>query len=1073
MVRLRTLLTAGLYSLAVALALFTFMEISLLNQSRYKMAKEQKFNHAEMEITARLETYAHFTQSLYAFYNSADHITTTEMKTFYQSWDDSEEKGLSQYLSYYGWINPSKKDDTFLFSKDGEIIKTVPEFLEKKKSGSLLYFTKDTRKSGRVIVVAIDKDPFLSSLSSYIRNISSSLHILENGTSPSRKILKKKTFEVGNSKINLVYEEKIWAPLNADNITAFLAALAVFFGMSYISMAYRRSEKKAIHYESEKNTALRQLDEQNFFLNQMIENIPGIVFVKDASDEYKFRIVNKAAEEIFGHTRQDMIGKSDYDFFKTSEADYFRNIDESIMKSRRKLEIPCESLTTKRGEILCHTRKVPIYDADGSPKFLIGLSEDITERKKNELELADYRKNLEQMVDERTERLKQAIMKAEESNRLKSEFLATMSHEIRSPMSGVLGMAELLLDTPLTAEQNNLTRTILNSGEILMNIIEDILDFSKIEANKLDLDPVPVNMLDIVDDIGFLYSSKARDKALEIAIRYVPGTEQFVYADPVRIRQILGNIVNNAIKFTEKGYITIVVQEYETSPPDSETVNLVFSVEDSGIGIEEKNKEKIFGKFSQANSSTTRQYGGTGLGLSICKKLVELMGGTISFESEVGKGSIFEFSLPLKRNRQEYLESFTAPALKNVRVLIVDDLDIVRTTLEEQLEHAGMICTIVSNAHEALETLNHAADEKTSFDMAIVDYLMPDMNGENLAKIIKSTEKLQDICLIMLTAAGTTSPVNQSTQSSFSAFLSKPVRTAQLVETLSFIWEKYKQGVRHNIIRIDNQPIQLSPNAGNIRLVHGARILLVEDSRLNQAFAEEVLNQIECDVTIASNGQEALDVLQRRPFDLVLMDCQMPVMDGFEASRHIQRLKENGTVPKDMPVIALTANAMKGDRQKCLDSGMDDYITKPVRKQELKDKIYEWISLKETNQPNNNAPLLDQAAYDEARILMKDKFDDLMSCYIEDVEAYIREMHDALSRKDMQAMILPAHTIKSTSKRMGAVYLSEIAKSIELFAKEAANNNQAVINGGIEENLHELSVVFERTREEMTARRAG
>lgn len=889
----------------------------------------------------------------------------------------------------------------------------------------------------------------------------------------------------GDKNIDIVLSQKNpWHFFHRENMEAVLTLIFGFFIIILLQLYVRAMTRQSLSSELARDTAERKMSEQENFYSKIIENLPAILFIKDAKKGFQYHMFNKAAESFFGYSSKDMVGKFDNDFFNEEEAGFFRSMDEATMQGRKVIDIPCEVVTTSNSEAFVHTRKIPIYDADGNPQYLVGLSEDITKRKKYEMELAEYRQNLEKMVEERTNKLKHAMAKAEEANRLKSEFLATMSHEIRSPMSGVLGMAELLLDTPLTLEQRGLTKTILNSGEVLLNIIEDILDFSKIEANKLELDPIAVNMLEIVDDVCMLYSSRARDKALELVVYYTPGSEQFVYADPTRIRQVLGNLLNNAIKFTQKGYIIISVQEdRDTGLPDDK-VQLTFSVEDTGIGIAEKDRDRIFEKFSQANSSTTRTYGGTGLGLSISRKLVEMMGGNITVESTPEKGSVFAFSLPMTRNREEHFVQPKPPVLKDRRILVVDDLPVIRTMLCEQLTLAGMVCDNAASGHAALAQMIEARDNGRLYDMIVIDYLMPGMNGEMLARAINDEPAFRDICLIMLTAAGNPLMGDDFAEKGFSAYIAKPVRATNLIHALSVIWEKYREGNKDTLIRVDTAGLGSTRNDGHELKLDGAHILLVEDSRLNQAFAEEVLSQLSCEVTTVSNGQEAVDMITQKPFDLVLMDCQMPIMDGFEAARCIKTLKQKGTVRKDLPIIALTANAMKGDRQRCLDAGMDDYITKPVRKKELKEKIYFWIKHEpitadgedikiplshSTQQGGDMEPaILDNNLLEEAKALLKDKFDFLLGCYIDDVEAYIREIQDAVTNRDIEGVVRPAHTIKSTSKRMGALRLSDIAKNIEQTAREAANTNQPFENDMLMHDIKRISFVFEETRRKLT-----
>jgi CheY-like chemotaxis protein len=633
----------------------------------------------------------------------------------------------------------------------------------------------------------------------------------------------------------------------------------------------------------------------------------------------------------------------------------------------------------------------------------------------------------------------------------------------------------------LTEEQRAYTKTILSSGETLMNIIEDILDFSKIEADRLELDPVPVNMLELADDVCALYTSKARDKALELAVHYAPGSEQFVYADPVRVRQIVGNLINNAIKFTEKGYVVLTVREDPSAALPDDRISLVFTVEDTGIGVPPEAQDRIFDKFTQADASTTRDFGGTGLGLSICKRLIEMMGGRIALASRVGHGSVFTFNLILRRNRAEVTAPVRPPALRDVKVLIVDDLAVIRTLVSEQLTIAGMRCVTAENAEEALHMIRQAAAIRDPYDIAIIDYLLPGMNGEMLARAIAGEKAAGDTCLVMLTAAGNTAVRENFMERGFSAYISKPVRARQLIDTLAVVWSKYRSGQTDTLIRVDPGALSSGQGAEKEPRLDGARILLAEDSRINQAFAEDVLKQIGCEVAIVANGREAVEAVLREEFDLVLMDCQMPVMDGFEAARRIRALKDEGALSADLPVIALTANAMKGDRQKCLDAGMNDYLSKPVRTRDLKEKVYFTITRRkglfrddESGDPGQGmepdaeaapeppaAPepgLIDAAAMAEARRILRDRYGEMIDCYIEDVSGYLDEIRAALASGQVERALRPAHTIKSASRRMGAVGLSRTAEGFEAAMRAGPDEAR------LQEMAAELSALFDTTR---------
>ncbi len=658
------------------------------------------------------------------------------------------------------------------------------------------------------------------------------------------------------------------------------------------------------------------------------------------------------------------------------------------------------------------------------------------------------------------------VEKAEEGNRLKSEFVATISHEIRSPMTGVLGMAELLLASDQSEDQKNYTRTIIDSGETLLNIIEDVLDLSKIEANKIELHSQRVNLQDLLDELCALHYSRAREKALEVVVHYTPGCENFFIADPVRLKQIFGNLINNAIKFTEKGHVLITVSECESNNKD--VSNIVVSVKDTGIGIHADKHEKVFELFRQADSSTTRNYGGTGLGLTICKRLVDLMGGNILLDSAVGEGAEFKVILPLKKSARDNDLSKDLSVLVGVKTLIVDDLGVMRTLLEEQFSLAGMKCTSAKSGEEALAFLTEAAIEDAPYDLVLIDYIMGGMNGEELAEKIKTDNNLKDTCLVMLTSTGNPLDERKFYERGFSAHLTKPFRNDELLNNLAVIWSDYNNGEKDHVSGKQGK----KDHSHDKNILSGFYILIVEDSRLNQAFVKEVLERLGAQVVTADNGKAAMEIEKESgPFDLILMDCQMPVLDGFETTRII-RIKEQET-DRETPIIAMTANAMKGDKEKCLEAGMNDYLSKPMRAKSLVDMVLKHVDIadQEYNRSDNVVALkrpenpkslhvIDKRILKEIKQTFGDQYYEVYAIFAEDTPEYIRQIAKAFEDGHTQQAILPAHTIKSTSMRMGAVKLSMAAKEIEEFCL----NGKKLPPIDLEIRLKDLEEKFQEAR---------
>ncbi|OLP16706.1 hypothetical protein BST81_19910 [Leptolyngbya sp. 'hensonii'] len=762
---------------------------------------------------------------------------------------------------------------------------------------------------------------------------------------------------------------------------------------------------------------------------------------------------NPAAERMFGWTKAEILGKS-INQIKAAQNSITlpQVVNRVIYQGHWSGEVQFKRKDKSQG--ICETVIVPLKNEQNQIVALLGTYQDITKRKQAEMRLQEQMQQAVLL----NQTLESAKKLAEQADRTKSEFLAVMSHEIRTPMNAIIGMTGLLLDTPLTPQQRDFVETTRNAGDALLTVINDILDFSKIEAGKLELEEQPFSLRDCVEGALDLLAAKAAEKGIELLYLIDQSVPEYLLGDVTRLRQVLVNLISNGIKFTERGEVLISLTAQPINRAGTPSLyEIQFAVKDTGLGIPADRLDRLFQPFSQVDASTTRKYGGTGLGLVISQRLTEMMGGWIWVNSQPGQGSTFFFTIQGEATLQRPVVNPYMVPLQGKRLLIVDDNGTNLNILKLQVESWGMVVETADSGKAALQVL----DRSPRFDLAILDMQMPEMDGINLALAIAQHPVHRQLPVIMLTSLAQSR--SQVPGIHLAAYLNKPVKQSQLCEILSQVLTQ--QGDRASAVPA--VPALIDPE---VSARCPLRILLAEDNIVNQKVALHLLQRMGYRADMAANGLEVLQMLRLQPYDVILMDVQMPEMDGLEAARQIQ-LMWTGAGQEPPPdwskpqIIAMTANAMQGDREQCLQAGMDSYISKPVQAKELAQVLCQChlqsarLALPDP-EPAVDRPALmefvEQLAGSEPEV-QQAFLAELVKTFVEVGDELVQLMHRAIATLDPKSLQRAAHSLKSSSASLKAHGLSVLCQTLE----------DGVAQGkleGIEAQVAELEAEYDRVK---------
>jgi len=790
--------------------------------------------------------------------------------------------------------------------------------------------------------------------------------------------------------------------------------------------------------------------------------------------EERVRIWNPAAEKVFGWSKDEVLGRP-IPWVPENKKTESEQLRQAWVAGNSNMHVELQRLT-KDGSLLdISISSSPLRNDEGQVIGEMGVLLDVTERKRIERELLAARRRLQATNRELIRSADQAnrlALEAQSATAAKSEFLANMSHEIRTPMNGVIGMAALLLGTSLSAEQRDYAEIIRASAGSLLTIVNDILDFSKIEAGHLELEHIPFDLRTTLEDLIDTLALLSHEKGLELTGLVESDVSAFLEGDPGRLRQVLTNLLGNAIKFTEKGEVGLRVSVDSES---ADSTVLRFTVSDTGIGIPPEAKATLFEPFMQADSSTTRRFGGTGLGLSISARLAEAMGGAIGVDSEVGKGSRFWFTATFAKRRWLPADAIESPVdISGARILAVDDNATNRSVLAAMLESWHCRHEEVPDSATALERLHEAVVADDPYAILICDMLMPDIDGESLARMVKSDPAIRSTELVMMTSAAARGDAARLKSAGFSAYLTKPVKQSQLFDCLiTLLGRSLTSEATDEDGRLPETGMITRHSFAEANK-HRLRILLAEDNAINRKVALAILAKLGYKADTAEDGLQAVRALEERPYDLVLMDVQMPEMDGFEATRVI-RDPTSKVRNHAVPVVALTAHAMAGDRERCLAAGMDDYLQKPIDPHELDRILARWTAETEDSTPviNDVQPMaVDPEVSGDASLAVfdpdvlrgllgdEDAVREIVAEFLADWPARLHAIEGAFAHGDAVELRREAHTLKGSSATIGAANVREQAIALEQAAEAGATNDARGLIDALDRSCAELEVAL-------------